>query len=114
LAIPSWFETSDFGYPTGGNQPQNAEEGLNRWTRIVRVEPDFLMDGEMTMQVTGREYPQGPDVAADPVTFDSTSQRIDVREQRRHPRLKFMSNVAGGHYEMGRTILHLEPGDVRS
>lgn len=114
IAIPSWFETADFGYPTGGNQPQNTEEGINRWTRVVRVEPDFLLGGNMTMQVTGREFPQGPDTYADPVTFDSTSQRIDVREQRRHPRLKFMSNETGGFYEMGRTILWLETGDVRA
>lgn len=114
IAIPSWFETADFGYPTGGSVPQNTEEGLNRWTRVVRVEPDFILEGTMGMQVVGREYPQGPDTYETPVSFDSSTQRIDVRTQQRHPRLRFMSNEAGGHYEMGRTLLHLEPGDVRS
>ena len=113
-AIPSWFETCDFGYPTGGNVPQNQEEGLNRWTRVVRVEPDFLMNGTMTMDVVGREFPQGPDSITATVTFDSNAQRIDVRTQMRHPRLRFTSNILDGYYEMGRTLLHLEPGDVRS
>lgn len=114
IAIPSWFETANFGYPTGGNQPQNPAEGLNRWTRVVRIEPDFLLEGDMTVQVVGREYPQGPDSSSPVETFDGSTLKIDLRVQQRHPRLRFMSNVAGGHYEGGFSILWLEPGDVRS
>lgn len=112
-AIESYFTTSDFGYPTGGAQ-QNNIEGLNRWTRLVRVEPDFVMTGDMTLEVIGREFAQAPDVTQPPLTFDSNSDKIDMRVQARQIRVKFTSNTLGGDYEMGRVILHTEPGDVRS
>jgi hypothetical protein len=37
-----------------------------------------------------------------------------MREQRRMIRLRFNSNEVDGFYEMGRVILHTEPGDIRS
>ena len=112
-AIPAWFETSDFGYPTGGAQ-QNNIKGLNRWTRLVRVEPDFLQSGDMTLEVVGREFAQQPDTTSEPFTFGPDTGKIDLREQRRQIRLRFTSNILNGNFEMGRTILHTEPGDVRS
>ena len=113
-AIPSFFETCDFGYPTGGPGTQNPGKGLNRWTRLVRIEPDFVQEGNMTVQVVGREFPSTQDIVSEPFTFDSNTGKIDLREQRRLIRLRFASNELGGFYEMGRTILHTEPGDVRS
>lgn len=113
LAIPAYCETCDFGYPTGGTQP-NQPKGLNRWTRLIRVEPDILITGEMTLEVTGQEFANAPVTTSTPFTFDSNTVKIDMREQRRLIRLRFSSNVQGGNFEMGRTILHLEPGDVRS
>jgi len=112
-ALPAYFETSDFGYPTGGSQ-QNNIEGINRWTRLIRIEPDFIMDGSMSVEVGGREFAQGTDTYSQPFTFDSTTGKIDVREQRRQIRLRFTSNTLNGNFEMGRVILHTEPGDVRS
>lgn len=113
LALPSYFVTSDFGYPTGGAQ-QNNIEGLNRWTRLIRVEPDFLQEGSMTLEVLGREFAQQPNGASSVFTFEPTTGKIDMREQRRQIQLRFSSNVLGGNYEMGRVILHTEPGDIRS
>lgn len=112
-AIESYFETSDFGYPTGGSQ-QNNIQGLNRWTRLIRVEPDFIMNGTMTLEVVGREFAQQADTTSSPFTFTSETGKIDMREQRRQIRLRFSSNDINGDYEMGRVILHSEPGDVRS
>lgn len=112
-AIQSWFETSDFGYPTGGSQ-QNNIQGINRWTRLIRVEPDFIMNGDMTMEVAGREFAQEADTYSSPFTFDPQTGKIDTREQRRQIRLRFTSNTINGNFEMGRVILHTEPGDVRS
>lgn len=112
-AIYSMFETSDFGYPTGGAQ-QNNIKGLNRWTRLVRVEPDFKMQGDMLVEVAGREFAQQTDTYSHPFTFDRNTGKIDTREQRRQIRLRFTSNVLNGDFEMGRVILHTEPGDVRS
>jgi hypothetical protein len=39
---------------------------------------------------------------------------IDMRVQGRIVELKFTSNVVGGYYEFGRTLLHVEAGDPRS
>lgn len=112
-AIESYFETSDFGFPTGGAQ-QNQIKGLNRWTRLIRIEPDFKQAGDMTVQVVGREFAQQPDTYSQEFTFSPESTFIDMREQRRQIRLRFSSNTLNGNYEMGRVILHTEPGDVRS
>lgn len=112
-SIESYFETADFGYPTGGSQ-QNDIKGLNRWTRLIRVEPDFVQTGDMSVQVVGREFAQSQDEISDPYIFDSNTGKIDMREQRRQIRLRFTSSTLGGNYEMGRVILHTEPGDVRS
>ena len=111
--IDSWFETCDFGYPTGSAQ-DNQPIGPNRWTRIIRIEPDFIMSGQMSVEVTGREWAQGQDTYSSPYLFDDTTTRIDMREQRREIRLKFRSNAIDGHYETGNVLLHIEPGDVRS
>lgn len=112
-AISSYFVTSDFGYPTGGAR-QNDIQGVNRWTRLVRVEPDFIQSGEMTVEVIGREFAQQADTTSQPITFLPDTGKIDVREQCRQIRLRFASNVINGNFEMGRVILHTEPGDVRS
>lgn len=112
-AIESYFQTADFGYPTGGAQ-QNDIKGLNRWTRLIRIEPDFVQSGDMTVEVIGREFATQPDTYSAPYTFSPTTDKIDMREQRRQISLKFASNTLNGNYEMGRVILHTEPGDVRS
>ena len=112
-AIPSYFETSDFGLPTGGPTAESLQ-GVNRWTRLTRIEPDFIVEGEMNVIVNGYEFAQGAYKQSDPYPFDANTDKIDMREQRREIRLRFESNVQGGHYEMGKVLLHLEAGDVRS
>jgi hypothetical protein len=112
-AIQSYFETSDFGLPTGGPTTETLE-GVNRWTRITRVEPDFVQVGTMSMTVTGYEFAQGDYKSSTPYPFEANTAKIDLREQRREIRLRFESNVQGGNYEMGKVLLHLENGDVRS
>jgi len=112
-AITAYLESADFGFPTGGSQ-QNNIEGINRWTRLIRIEPDFVMTGDMTVQVVSREFAQQPDTVSEPFTFDSNTGKIDMRKQGRQIRLRFTSNTLNGNFEMGRVILHTEPGDVRS
>jgi len=92
----------------------NQPTGMNRWTRLVRVEPDFVQKGDMTLYVVGKEFANSPDVVSQGYNFTSETERIDMREQRREIRLRFVSNTIGGHYEAGRILLHIEPGDVRS
>ena len=39
--------------------------------------------------------------------------KIDMREQRRELRMKFVSNVTGGDYQLGKVIVNADLGDVR-
>jgi hypothetical protein len=112
LAIESFFETNDLGWVSGGPSTP-APVGENRGLRLERVEPDFVMSGEMELYVTGRPFAQSDDVTSSAYTFDPDTNKIDMREQRRELRLKFVSNVAGGDYQVGRIILDADTGDVR-
>jgi len=111
-SIESYFETNDLGWVSGGPS-QVAPEGINKWLRLERVEPDFILDGEMTLYVTGRPYAQSDDYQSAPYVFDPTTNKIDMKEQRREMRLKFVSNVAGGDYQFGKVICSADFGDVR-
>jgi hypothetical protein len=111
-AIESMFETSDLGW-VGGGPAQTAPIGENFWLHIERIEPDFVQEGTMSVQVIGRPYAQEQDKVSDPYYFESNTGKIDMREQRRELRLRFTSNVAGGNYEMGRVLINADAGDVR-
>jgi hypothetical protein len=112
LAIRSYFETSDLSLTAGGPS-QPAVEGANRWLRIERIEPDFLQSGEMSVIVTGRPFAQGEDKESAPYIFGPNTGKVDMREQRREPRLRFISDVAGGNYQLGKVLLDADVGDVR-
>tara|TARA_R110000868_G_scaffold24674_2_gene97047 strand:- start:10242 stop:12227 length:1986 start_codon:yes stop_codon:yes gene_type:complete len=112
LAIESYFETNDLGWVSGGPS-QPAPVGDNKWLRLERVEPDFVQSGNMDLYVTGRPFAQSADQTSAAYTFGPNTNKIDMREQRRELRLKFVSNVAGGDYQLGRVILDADLGDVR-
>lgn len=112
VAIESYFETNNLGWVTGG--PAGASlTGENKWIRLERVEPDFILNGTMSLYVTGRPYAQSDDQTSSPYVFDATTNKIDMKEQRREMRLKFVSNEVGGDYQLGYTILSADFGDVR-
>jgi hypothetical protein len=111
--ITSFFESANFGFPSGGIE-HNDLAGPDRWTRLTRVEPDFKVTGGMTMTIIGGETAMGPEVTSQAYPFDGTTERIDMREQRREIRLRFTSTETDGDYQMGKILMHLEQGDVRS
>jgi hypothetical protein len=111
-AIESYFETNDLGFVSGGPS-QPSMMGDNYWLRLERVEPDFVMTGEMELYVTGRSFAQADDNTSSAYTFDPDTTKIDMREQRRELRLKFVSNTQGGDYQLGRLLLDADIGDVR-
>lgn len=116
-AIESYFETSDLGWVSGGpsQSPQIPQGGVgeNRWLHLERIEPDFIQEGVMSVQIVGRPFAQKDDVISDPYYFDPDTGKVDMREQRRELRLRFNSNVAGGTYQMGKVLLTADFGDVR-
>jgi hypothetical protein len=112
LAIESYFETNDLGWVSGG--PSNpAMVGDNRWLDVERVEPDFILSGSMAMTLVSRPYAQSADVTSQEYVFNSTTGKIDLRQQGRIARLRFTSNTSGGDYQLGRILIHGYPGDVR-
>jgi hypothetical protein len=111
-AIESFFETSDLGWVAGGPS-EPSPVGENRWLRIERVEPDFIQSGSMDLYITGRPYAQEQDKTTGPYTFAPGTGKIDMKEQRRELRMKFVSNEAGGNYQLGKVIVNADVGDVR-
>lgn len=112
LAIESYFETNDLGWVAGGPS-QPAPVGDNRLLSLERVEPDFVQSGNLELYVTGRPYAQSSDTTSAAYTFGPNTGKIDMLEQRRELRLKFVSNVAGGDYQLGKIILNADLGDSR-
>lgn len=113
VAIPAHFTTCDLGLPTGGSVV-NAQKGINLNTRLTRVEPDFVMTQDMTMEVLSKQFAQSAEVVSSAYPFSANTGKIDVREQVREFRLKFASNKLGGFFEGGKTLIHIEPGDARA
>ena len=112
-AIQSYFETYSVG-TLGGLVGTQQQPGDNLWTRLERIEPDFVQTGDMTVVVTGQGYADDTVVESEPYTFSPDTLKIDMREQRREMRLRFESNTYNGTYQTGRVLLSLTTGDVRS
>jgi len=110
-AIYSAFETNVLG--TSAGLVGSPQGGDNLWTRLERVEPDFQQVGQMDMIVTGKGYADDTDIASEPYTFEPSTLKIDLKEQRREMRLRFESNTQNGNYFLGRVVLNVETGDVR-
>jgi len=111
-AIEAFVETGDLGWVAGGPS-QPSPIGENRWLHLERLEPDFIQDGTMDLYITGRPYAQAEDKTTGPYPFEPGTTKIDLREQRRELRLKFVSNVSGGDFQMGKVIVSADLGDVR-
>jgi hypothetical protein len=89
------------------------QPGDNVWTRIERIEPDFVQSGAMEVIVTGNGYAEDVPDPSDPYTFNPDTLKVDMKEQRREMRLIFRSNTQNGNYFMGRVLLSIDAGDVR-
>ena len=113
-AIQSYFETPHLGNLTGLVGSQQAA-GLNVWTRLERVEPDFVQSGSMNLYVKGKGYADDVNVTSQlsPYVYDSSTLKIDMKEQYREMRLRFESNTFDGDYQMGNIVLSVDIGDVR-
>ena len=111
-AIDSYFETHIYDFFEGN--PSN-----NRAMRTRRIEPDFLMNGDMTVIVNNRYFPSdtienGNLVQNGPYSFNLNTQKIDaVNSQGRLVSFRFESNQIGGNYQMGKTLLNYNVGDDR-
>lgn len=112
IAIKSYFETGDISFCAVG--PLGNWEGKNRWTSLEWIEPDFWQqNGDITLTVRGQEFPNSPIVNAGTFTLTPATTFQDIRIQQRFMTLKFESDVIDGFYELGQTLLAINPGDAR-
>ena len=107
--VRSYFETADLSSLT---------QGKNEYLRITRIEPDFVQNGDMTVQVTGRANARAPEVYSSTFTFvdpnniaEPFQEIVMLKEQRRELRVRFESNAIYGDYQMGQIIGHVSSGD---
>lgn len=105
--IESYFETADLS---------SLAQGKNEYVRITTIEPDFLQNGPMTVQVTGRANARAHEVYSSEFIFPESAvepheQIVMLKEQRRELRVRFESNAVGGDYQMGQIIGHVDSGD---
>jgi hypothetical protein len=105
--IQSFFETADLS---------SIAQGQDSYLRISTIEPDFVQNGPMTVQVTGRANARAPEVVSSTFTFPEQAnqpfeQIVMLKEQRRELRVRFESNALYGDYQMGQIIGHIESGD---
>ena len=59
-SIKSYFETADLS---------NIVQGKNKNLRISSIEPDFVQNGPMTVQVTGRKNARAKEIVSKKYTF---------------------------------------------
>ena len=107
--IRSFFETADLS---------SLIQGRNEYLRVTRIEPDFVQNGDMTVQVTGRANARAPEVFSSTFTFidpnnitEPYQEIVMMKEQRRELRVRFESNAVYGDYQMGQIIGHISTGD---
>jgi len=110
-AIRSSFETANITYCA--NLIGDEWMGQDRWVELIRIEPDFVLNGNMTVRVLGRNYAQSDTTEAYSNIFDSTTSKLDPKVQRRELRVAFESNEIGGDYQSGLSLLHMKIGDGR-
>lgn len=109
--VPSYFETAPISMLT-------ASESVSQALSVVRIEPDFVQSGDMTVTTYGSVNARSPDVVGETFTFPATASQpqqetVPLREVRRLMRFRFGSNTIDGDYQMGLTFAHIDQADSR-
>ena len=110
-SIESYFRTGNLAWCAIA--PDKQWMGIERQININRIEPDFVQNGAMQMKVFAKDYANSEEQMIAEENFDINTDRIDTRAQGREVTLEFRSNVIGGFYELGNTLLDITIGDVR-
>jgi len=110
-AIDSYVESGNIAWC--GTSPNGQNQEVDRWVYLYRFEPDLLQSGDMSLIVNGRKYARSSVESSSPYSFSDTTEKIDLREQRREMTLKLESNAVGGFYQLGRCLMVMRLGDER-
>ena len=106
--VLSFFETADISLPVQSQKDKHMQ--------VLVLEPDFVQQGDMTVQVRGRANARSPEIEGDVKTFPDVASTADeqvvfLNEGRRQMRFRFASNALGGDYQMGLILAHLREAD---
>ena len=119
LPIPSFFKTPTFSFaafnPT--NQP-----GIDRWTELKRIEPDFKITGvntaseNLTFTINTKQYAESVEVIGNPIVITGgidTDNLVknDLAIQGRHITFTFNITGQGAMVEVGNILLLISIGD---
>lgn len=110
-AIDSYFRTGNLAWCAIA--PDKQWKGIERLVEVNRIEPDFVQSGDITIKINAREYARSEQTVIAEEVFNENSMRIDLRSQGREITMEIRSNVVGGFYELGNTLLDITIGDVR-
>ena len=91
-------------------------QGTNQALTALLIEPDFVQQGPMSVQIRGRANARAAEVDSEIRTFPAVpsvpeEQVAYFKDQRRQLRFRFISNVIGGDYQMGQCLAHVVPAD---
>ena len=111
-AVTASITTCDISW-VGGDPSQDTNQAINRRMHLRRIEPDFVQEGEMTMNIVGRKFARGTYENNGPYSFSPDTGKIDLRIEHREMNLQFVSNTIDGNFEMGRILITAEYGDER-
>lgn len=111
-AVYSSFTTCDLSW-VGGTPSADSSPAVNRRLHISRIEPDFVMGGNLNLTILGRKFAQSPTVTNGPYLITPDTEKVDLRIEYRQLSLLFESNDIDGNFEMGRILITAQLGDER-
>lgn len=89
----------------------------DRLIETLRIQPNFKMNGTMTVQVLNGMYPSDVEVGdlilSEEKEFNANTKYIDIMSQGIFVAIKFESNSIGSNYQMGNTRYTFKPGDKK-
>lgn len=106
LSIGSFIETNNISFLT-------AQQPVDQHTRFTRFEPDFVQNGPIVMNLMTQKNANSPVVKSQDYIIDPDTDSFTTREQGRIVRLRFASDSLNGHFEMGKILVDVVPGDKK-
>ena len=111
-AVPASFTTCNFGLAVGGPF-DDAPQTIDTMTRITRIEPDFGQIGSLTVNIYGKSYAEQSYNLLSSEVIPNGTNFISPRVQERILQIQVASDEIGGFFQLGQTLVKLEPGDER-
>ncbi len=100
----------------------NAQPPQDVATSIQSVQPDFIQSGNLQVQVLKQNNANAPVVNGSLITMEPTptgapgalNQVAPLKDTAKILRLQVLSNVIGGNFQAGKSIIDVRPDDGRS